>query len=143
MKFREDENYSSDTKDIDTKAASPTIIPKGWGGEYFAYHTPQEHSGQKLDIDTVKLMHFNKDKKCSLHYHVQKEEYFICVTGRFRIELSDEWGSPNVFEIGPYQRVFIPKMREHKIIGLEESNILLEVSTLDKPEDSIRLIKGD
>ncbi len=143
MKFNNTEDYVAHTKDKETEPSKATVIPKGWGGEYFAYHTPQEHNGQKLDVDTVKLMYFEKDKKCSIHYHKLKEEYFICVVGRFRIELTDEWGSPNVFELEPFQRVFIPKMREHRIIGLEDKNILLEVSSLDHPDDSIRLVKGD
>ena len=143
MKFRDNEDYVAMSKDIDTMPEVPTIIPKGWGGEYFAYHTPQEHPGQKIDLDTVKLMVFEKDKKCSLHYHILKQEYFICIVGRFKIELTNEWGSPNVFELEPYQRLFVPKMREHQITGLEDKNILLEVSSLDRPEDSIRLVKGD
>lgn len=143
MNFRDDEKYVAPSGDPNMEPSVPTIIPKGWGGEYFAYHTPQEYAGQKLDLDTVKLMHFNKDKKCSIHYHILKEEYFICVVGRFKIELTNEWGTVNVFELGPYQRVFIPKMRDHRITGLEENNILLEVSSIDRPEDSVRLVKGD
>ena len=143
MKFLEEHNSVAHTKNINSETTKATVVPKGWGGEYFAYHTPQENNGQKIDVDTVKLMFFEKDKKCSIHYHILKDEYFVCVSGRFKIELSDEWGSPDVFELEPFQRVFVPKMREHRITGLEDTNLLLEVSSMDRPEDSIRLVKGD
>lgn len=127
-----------------------TYIQKGWGraddsvGEIFAYHVEQEKAEHQIDVDTVKLLYMNKDKKLSRHFHKEKDEFFICVDGSFYVELWFDSGEPmKSFVLKKEQRIFVPKGIQHRMTGLETSNILLEVSTKDSPSDSYRIERGD
>ena len=105
-------------------------------------------------------MYFVKDKKCSIHYHIKKTETFHCLEGEFRIRFYDdlneikrivnETDSEEKIEkaletiyMKPGDTLFIPPGRVHQITGLLRENKLLEVSTQDFKEDSIKLVKGD
>ena len=112
------------------------VVPKGWGHELFCFHNKEPFD---IQVETIKTLNFDKGKKCSYHYHKNKEEYFVVLVGRFYIRLeheSFEWGPSD----GP---LLIPPRTLHQMTGLEEKNILLEVSTLDDPGDSYRVEKGD
>lgn len=139
------------TIDIDDKIKTndAILINKGWGrkqdgvGEFFAYHLNQEFLNQRIKVDTVKLLFIEKNKKLSRHYHLEKSEFFIGVVGRFLIEI---WYSENhkeEFVLLPEERIFVSKGIQHRMTGLDEQNTLLEVSTVDSPEDSYRIEKGD
>jgi mannose-6-phosphate isomerase-like protein (cupin superfamily) len=127
-----------------------TCIKKGWGrkgdsvGEFFAYHIDQEKDEHKIKVDTVKLLYMEKGKKLSRHFHKEKNEFFICVKGKFFVEFwIDEELSPISLVLTKEQRLFVPQYMQHRMTGLDEENILLEVSTRDAPEDSYRIEKGD
>lgn len=125
-----------------------TYIKKGWGrtydgvGEIFAYHTDQEE--RKINVETVKLLYMAENKKLSRHFHKVKDEFFYCVKGTFFVEL---WASDGAklheFMMKPEDRVFIPKLLQHRMTGKSHENILLEVSTKDSSDDSYRIEKGD
>lgn len=130
-----------------SKANPSLCIQKGWGrsedglGEYFAYHQPQE--GFPLAVETVKILYFAKDKKLSRHFHVKKTEYFILIKGCLKIELWDRVNKLSTFKLSPLDKILIRPGWQHRMTGLEEENILLEVSTLDHSDDSFRIEKGD
>lgn len=131
------------------------MIPKGWGafidksdfskiGEILVWHnkyrfmSPQED----FEVGTVKLLYIEKDKKFSLHFHVKKTEIFYCIKGSFLVRLIADGEEENIlFEPGE-SMLILPGM-VHQMTGLEEENILLEVSTVDKKYDSYRIQKGD
>jgi mannose-6-phosphate isomerase-like protein (cupin superfamily) len=137
------------------KISDMRTIKKGWGresdgvAEVFAYHTDQETSETTLFVETVKLLHMGQGKRLSRHYHKDKDEYFICVAGAFKIELWDmsdqttTGESVNQFTLKEGERFFIPCMLQHRMTGLEKINTLLEVSTRDKDSDSYRIERGD
>lgn len=131
-----------------TDANPITYIKKGWGrkcdgiGEIFAYHTEQEE--QKINVETVKLLYMEENKKLSRHFHKIKDEFFYCVKGAFWVELWDSDGAKlHEFMMKPEDRVFIPKLLQHRMTGKSHENILLEVSTKDSSDDSYRIEKGD
>lgn len=129
-------------------------IQKGWApaqrfgsiekriGEVFAYHRRDEKSDHRINVDTVKILYFEKDRKCSLHFHKVKDEFFVCAYGQFLIEIIEN-GKKFEKNLTVGNRLFIPNCTPHRITGVEDVNILIEVSTEDKPEDSYRIEKGD
>lgn len=126
-----------------------TVIEKGWGrtvdgvGEVFAYHAPQEHAHQILNVETVKLLHIAKGRRLSRHYHLDKREFFVLACGRLEVEIWDRHGIRNVVEMRVDSRLIIEPGWQHRMTGLDEVNVLVEVSTLDTPEDSYRIERGD
>lgn len=129
---------------------APVIcVEKGWGrvedgiGEIFAYHEPQENTDQRFNVQTVKLLHIAKDKKLSRHFHICKREYFIVACGSFKVEMWDRKGVLTTFTMRTDNRIIIEPGVQHRMTGLEDNNVLVEVSTLDTEEDSYRIEKGD
>lgn len=137
--------------EINLSLPKRTTIKKGWGGfdqtgigEVFVYHTEQENEMSKMNVETVKLLYIKKDKQLSFHYHSEKKEIFYMITGRIELLAAPKYtGIGQKFFLQEGDTVLIEPGLIHSMKGLEEKNILLEVSTLDKLEDSIRLIKGD
>lgn len=124
-----------------------TVIPKGWGKEEFIFHAPTEnpkHTYEMGEVETVKLLHFEKNKKLSLHFHISKNEFFRVLVGKLYVELVDlKTQSTHCFDLKQGEKIYIPAGLLHRMTGMEENNILIEISSLDKSEDSYRLIKGD
>ena len=114
------------------------IIYKGWGLERIIDNRP-EYCG--------KFLIFNKGKKLSWHHHggdVKKTETFYLLSGKLKVFLSeqDDINQADVIIMKPGDRLFIYPGLRHRMEAIEDSN-LLEISTFDSPECSIRLIKGD
>jgi len=111
------------------------IHPKGWGYEKWIVNKP-EYCG--------KLLYFNKDKKCSWHYHNVKDEVFYLQSGAMLVKYSDEDNIENAKEImlkaGDSFHVYIGL--RHQMYALEDCE-LFEFSTQHFENDSIRIIKGD
>ena len=112
----------------------PLKVDKGWGYELHL------HNG---DGYCGKILHFNKDAKFSMHYHVEKRETWFVARGKLRLISIDPDTSEQLYcdlEEGHVVEVYrgIP----HQLHAIEESDIF-EVSTIDKPEDSYRVWKGD
>ena len=141
------------------KKANPPFIRKGAHlhdpeedlvGEVFVYHTsnptpfknPYEGRNPQFKVETVKVLYIAQDKKLSLHFHREKIEIFYLVKGRLEITLVSD-GQEEIFEIHEGDSLFLPACVVHQMKGLEEENILLEVSTEDSPQDSYRIQKGD
>lgn len=118
------------------------VEKKGWGREDFVYHKLIEDN--QIIIDTVKFLHVEMGKRGSQHYHVEKDEFFIPIKGRFEVKIWDKFSyTEQSFMLYFGDRMFVPKGTIHQIVGVEKENILLEISSLDKPEDSFRIRRGD
>lgn len=126
------------------------FVKKGWGsakdasgaavGEVFVYHAPIE--ADPFRVETVKLLHIEKDKQLSLHFHVSKKEIFYVISGCIEIELVHD-GVTETVEANPGYCCIIEPGMVHSMKGLGANNVLLEVSTIDRAEDSYRIRKGD
>jgi mannose-6-phosphate isomerase-like protein (cupin superfamily) len=124
-------------------------ILKGWGSEDFIFHIPSEKTSQQLSsISTVKILNFLPDKKLSIHYHVEKSEFFYILDGEIFVEIFD-LNNKIIYEfcMTSGDKIFVPKGTPHR---MRCQNILdkcgarlLEVSTLDQSSDSYRILKGD
>lgn len=120
----------------------PDLV-KNWGSEEWVYQAPEEYAQQEMYIETVKLLNFLQGQRLSLHQHLEKKELFFCLSGKFFIDILDlSTQMHHSFYLNAGERIFIPRGLFHRML-CEETGSILEVSTLDKPSDSYRLIKGD
>jgi hypothetical protein len=111
------------------------IHPKGWGYEKWIVNK-KEYCG--------KLLFFNKDKKCSWHYHLIKDEVFYLQSGKLLVKYSefDSLDEANEIILEPGQSFHVYTGLRHQMIALEDSE-LFEFSTQHFEEDSYRIVKGD
>lgn len=111
------------------------IHPKGWGYEEWLVNNSQ-YCG--------KILHFNKNKKCSFHYHKIKTETFYVESGEVSINYS--WGNQleeaQIAILKPGHVFHVPIGLRHQISACKDSRVI-EFSTLHLESDSYRIIKGD
>ena len=111
------------------------FVPKGWGFEKWIINC-EEYCG--------KLLFFEKDKKCSWHYHVLKDEVFYLQSGKMLIKYSDEDDITTAKEmvLNPGENFHVYRGLRHRMIAMEDSE-LFEFSTEHFDSDSYRVEKGD
>jgi len=110
-------------------------IAKNWGGEKVIVNN---------DKYCGKILYFMKDKKCSWHKHIVKQETFHLLEGQLLLKYGYsediEQAEEKLLEEGDVFEV--PPGLCHQMLALKDSK-LLEVSTTHFEEDSVRMIKGD
>jgi quercetin dioxygenase-like cupin family protein len=113
----------------------PIIVKKGWGFEKWIVNKP-EYCG--------KLLYFYKNKKCSFHYHILKDETFYIHSGKILLKYNDNDNYQQAREIilGPGDNFHIYRGLRHQMIALEDTE-LFEFSTQHFDDDSYRIIIGD
>ncbi len=99
------------------------MVPKVWGHEKWI---------ENNDKYCCKILSLNKGYQCSLHYHKKKDETFLVLKGKVRLELGD---TIMILSDGHFVRV--PPGTKHRFAGLEDSQIL-EASTHHEEKDSYR-----
>ena len=111
------------------------FVKKGWGFERWIINKP-EYCG--------KLLFFEKDKRCSWHFHKIKDEVFYLQSGRLLVKYSDEDDLENAKEIvlEPGQNFYVYTGLRHQMLALEDSE-LFEFSTEHFDSDSYKVKKGD
>lgn len=110
------------------------IIKKGWGLEIHLVNN---------DKYCLKYLVFFKGKKFSWHKHIIKQELWFCMWGEFECILNSENGEYfDYFKFKTGDKIEIKPNMEHQLMALTNS-IIVEVSTTDFSEDSIRIEKGD
>lgn len=110
------------------------IVEKGWGHERII-HNADGYCG--------KILCFKKGKRCSYHYHAVKDEHFYCV-GRVLVRYGwgDDPSDADEVTLETGDDFHVPVGMRHQMEALEDSQIF-EFSTIDRPEDSIRIVPGD
>ena len=113
----------------------PEIHIKGWGYEKWIVNK-EEYCG--------KLLFFEKNKKCSFHYHKIKDEVFYLQSGKLIVKYSDgdNLNKSEELIMNPGDNFHIYIGLRHQMIALEDSE-LFEFSTQHFEDDSYRIIKGD
>ena len=110
-------------------------VPKGWGYEKWIVNC-EEYCG--------KLLFFNKDKRCSWHYHKLKDEVFYVQSGKMLVKFSEqddlELAETIILEKGDNFHVY--RGLRHQMLALEDTE-LFEFSTQHFDSDSYRIKKGD
>ncbi|HEY7445764.1 MAG TPA: cupin domain-containing protein [Vicinamibacterales bacterium] len=71
-----------------------------------------------LNGQEVKLVKFRGE--FVWHHHVQEDELFLAIHGRFRIEFRDR-----VVELAPGEFLIVPRGVEHRTVADEEAEVLL------------------
>ena len=110
-------------------------VDKGWGFERWIVNK-EEYCG--------KLLFFNKDKRCSWHYHKIKDEVFYLQSGRMIVKYGDTDSLEEAKEVvlNPGDNFYVYVGLRHQMIALEDSE-LFEFSTQHFDSDSYRIMKGD
>ena len=117
-----------------------TVVPikhvdKGWGWEKWIVNC-DEYCG--------KLLFFEKDKRCSWHYHKLKDEVFYLQSGLMLVKFSEEDDIEKSEQIilQPGDNFHVYRGLRHQMIAIQDSE-LFEFSTQHFDSDSHRIIKGD
>jgi D-lyxose ketol-isomerase len=135
----------------------PQWIAKNWGGER-VLDNREEYC--------CKILNVVRNKRLSVHYHLDKIETFYLLSGKVIIKFFDDYErmleiiekegydkmTQDVKEkivelmetiiLEPDSTFFCPPGRVHQLIGVYDSKII-EVSTHHKDSDSYRIVKGD
>lgn len=108
---------------------------KGWGRELWIVNT-NGYCG--------KILEFEKNKRCSFHYHLLKDETFYLQEGCIELVTSWENDIENADRIilNPGDKYHIPQGLRHQMIA-HKSSKLFEFSTTHYESDSYRINKGD
>jgi mannose-6-phosphate isomerase-like protein (cupin superfamily) len=138
-KYIDDKSFNVDSiwplnTSCKSKKQSCCIMSKGWGHEVIIVNT---------DKYCGKILHFKKDAKFSMHFHIKKTETWYVQSGKFTfrwIDTSD--ASIHTETLNPGDNITNDVGQPHQLICLEEGDIF-EVSTTHYEEDSYRVMKGD
>ena len=117
---------------LSTLLSGSKVVKKGWGLEI--------HLANNKDY-CLKYLVFFKGKRLSLHEHHLKKEQFVLLIGGVKCYLKDD-KKEDMFVLTPGKSVEILPGVLHQVEAMDNS-IIVEVSTRDYPEDSIRIEKGD
>ena len=111
------------------------IHPKGWGYEKWIVNK-EEYCG--------KLLFFEKDKKCSYHYHKIKDEVFYVQSGKIIITYgdTDDMSEAKTVILFPGEKFHVPIGLRHQMQAIEDTE-LFEFSTQHFEDDSYRIQRGD
>ena len=110
------------------------IVLKEWGYEIIFVNT-EKYCG--------KILHFTKDSRFSMHFHIKKEETWYVSSGKHIVKYINPTNA-DIYELNLNKGDTITnKVGEpHQIICIEEGDIF-EVSTQHFDNDSYRVLKGD
>jgi len=86
---------------------------------------------------TVKLVYLDGDKRLSLQYHNNRAEFWKVVKGPVKVQLGKD--TIKVLQTG--ESITIPAKTIHRLIGISDAAIILEISTGEFDEsDIVRLV---
>ena len=120
--------------DTISKKQHSEIVVKGWGKEIIFVNN-SEYCG--------KILCFNKGKKFSMHYHIQKKETWYVAKGKFLLHwIETDNGIPHSEYLNVGDVITNERGEPHQVVALEDSE-LFEVSTRHYDEDSFRIWKGN
>lgn len=129
-----DEAEEETTLNLKWNLQDSEFIKKGWGYEVMFANEP-EYCG--------KILHFEKNKKFSLHYHLDKKETWYIVQGRFQLTYIDtEQGFKMHRILYPGNVITNQRGMPHQLLSLDGGDVF-EVSTHHRDSDSYRISKGD
>ncbi len=81
---------------------------------------------------TVKILNLNPNSQTSLQYHHKRDEWWKVIKGSIVIIVDN-----NEYRLTENESFFIKRGSKHQIINLENSSIILEISTGDFDEEDI------
>ena len=113
----------------------PERHEKGWGYELWIVNN---------NLYCGKILHFDKGKKCSWHYHKLKDEVFYIQSGKLLVKYSDEDSLElaNEIVLNPGDNFHVYRGLRHQMTAIEDTE-LFEFSTQHFETDSYRISRGD
>lgn len=131
--YIDDKSHNVDTY-WPLKQEGVSRVEKGWGHEII-FANNDKYCG--------KVLHFRKDAKFSMHFHILKQETWYIASGKFLFRKIDTKNADI------HEKILVPGScvtnnigEPHQIICMEEGDIF-EVSTTHFDSDSYRVMKGD
>ena len=119
---------------MEPELLSNKIVNKNWGYENIITNT---------DRYCLKILHFVKDHKFSMHFHDIKDETWYVLNGKLIFKcINTNTAEILEKEINKGEIIHIPRLLPHQLLAIEDSDII-EVSTTHYDTDSYRVIKGD
>jgi quercetin dioxygenase-like cupin family protein len=100
-------------------------VQKTWGKEIWMANT---------ELYCGKMLHVTKGRRCSMHYHENKDETFYFAEGRLLLEVE---GDKFLVKKGDSPVRLLPGAK-HRFSALEDS-VIIEISTHHKDSDSYRI----
>lgn len=114
--------------------SKPKIVEKGWGYELWIINN-DKYCGKSLI--------FNENSKCSMHYHLKKEETWLVKSGKFKLKYIDGTTADiKEIELSENMSYTIPIGFTHQL-ETETGGEIFEISTEHFENDSYRIFKGD
>lgn len=105
------------------------IVDKLWGKEFWL--TNQEYCAKILSLDP--------GYQCSLHFHRQKKETFLCLEGVVQLEVR----SPeDLVYLHPGTKYTIEQGRAHRFQAFGGPALILEISTHHEDSDTVRITES-
>jgi quercetin dioxygenase-like cupin family protein len=111
-------------------------VQKGWGYEII-FSTTEKYCGKYLVFEKAKA-------KCSMHYHLVKDESWNVNQGSFILRYIDTATAKlqeKILNVG--DNWHNPPGLPHQLEALEDNSIIVEVSTADSVEDNFRIFPGN
>lgn len=119
-----------------TSTIDPHVfVPKGWGYEIWIWNS-EKYCG--------KILVFNPGKKCSVHYHMVKDEVLYVDKGM--VQLLYYWNDgdePTEMVLSEGMSFHISPGLRHQMIAGSQGAKIIEFSTHHMDSDSFRIVKGD
>ena len=117
------------------KGAPISVYPKGWGYEKWIVNK-EDYCGKLLFIEA--------GKRCSWHYHHQKDETFYIQSGEVLLiyGTDDDIEKAKEIVLNRGDKFHIYRGLRHEMFALEDTD-LFEFSTQHFEDDSNRVIPGD
>lgn len=111
------------------------LAEKGWGKEFWMLNN---------DKLCLKVMTLKNNKRCSLHFHLDKDEIFLVVSGSMMFVWVDPLTAEEKhLELVPGDTVYVPRGLPHQFGGTSEKPcVFVEASTHHEDGDSYRVRQG-
>lgn len=107
-----------------------SLVEKIWGTEDLIANFENKYCGKRMTL--------TKDRCCSLHFHMKKDESFYVESGVMVLEYKTPDGQSHLLKMGSGDRFDIPAGMPHRFYGIDDT-VFFEFSTFDSPTDSIRI----
>lgn len=87
----------------------------------------------------MKRIEIKEGHATSMHFHVHKHETLLVTEGVLTLRYKDGRGNDRLLDIKPGEAFVVPPGFQHKLCADTSDVVLIEASTYDDKEDSIRV----
>ena len=109
--------------------AMPQYVEKRWGGELIYINGNY----------CMKQLSIKNGGSSSMHFHVLKHETLLVTSGVLTLEYKDGRGNDHSCDLKPGMAFVVPQGFQHKLCANSGDVTLVEASTCDHSEDSVRV----